>query len=65
MNKKDFWTLMFFDLISVLLIIECWCGLELALQCMCGWVIATLIAHIRILKNYVISYEFVQEDYTR
>ena len=65
MNKKDFWILMLFDFISVLLIIECWCGLELALPCMCGWVIVTLIVHICVLKNYVVSHCFVHEDYTR
>jgi hypothetical protein len=65
MNKKDFWTLMLFNFVSVILLIECWCGLELALQCMCVWVIVSLLVHIGILKNYVISYSFVREDYTR
>lgn len=65
MNKKDFWTLMFFDFISVLLIIECWCGLKLAAICMCGWFMLSLVVHICILKDYVISYSFVQEDYTK
>lgn len=52
MNKKDFLTLAIFNLGTLILLIEHWCGLELALPFMCVWTIISLIVHICVLKNY-------------
>lgn len=65
MNKKDFWTLVLFDLTSLILLIELLCGLELALFCFCAWTIISLIVHICVLKDYVIVHEFIRKDHTK
>ena len=53
MNKKDFWSLMACNLITVVLLIEHLCGLEKALECMALWTIVSMIIHIYILRDYV------------
>lgn len=53
MNKKDFWTLLICNFGVLVLLIEHLCGLELALNCMIGWCIISLLIHIHILKDYV------------
>ena len=53
MNKKDFWTLMIFNIVTVVLAIEHWCGLNLAFEIMLGWTFINLIAHICVLSDYI------------
>lgn len=65
MNKKDFWTLMICDIAVLVLLIEHWCGLELALPFMCVWTIISLIVHICVLKDYIFTFGFVKEDHTK
>ena len=65
MNKKDFWTLLIMNITSIILLIECWCGLELALWCLCAWTIISMVVHICVLKDYIFTFEFVKEDYTK
>lgn len=63
MNKKDFWSLMACNFVTLVLLLEHLAGLELALECMCIWTAASMLLHIHILKDYVnISIE-VEEDY--
>ncbi len=65
MNKKDFWILMLCNIISAILLVECFCGLEAAIWCLCGWSIISAATHICVLKDYAITYSFVQKDYTK
>jgi hypothetical protein len=65
MSKKDFWTLMFCNLVTVTLLIEHLCGLCLALEIMCIWTSISILAHISILRDYVKVSKFVHHDYTR
>ena len=53
MNKKDFLTLLVCNLASVVLLIEHFAGLELALTCLVGWTVISLIIHICVLWDYV------------
>lgn len=64
MNKKDFWTLIGCDIVVLILLIEHWCGLDLALECMCVTAIISALVHIHILRDYVIVNKFVRKDYT-
>lgn len=52
MNKKDFWTLVFCNLVTVTLLIERLFGLCLALECLHIWSIISLLVHINILRYY-------------
>jgi hypothetical protein len=61
MNKKDFWTLVLFNLGTLILLIEHFCGVELALSFMCGWTIISLIAHILVLKDYLFTVTIEEE----
>ena len=54
MNKKDFLKLILCDIVMILLLVEYWAGLELALPILCVWTIISLIVHIVILKDYAI-----------
>lgn len=65
MSKKDFWTLMFCNLVTVTLLIEHLCGLWLALEIMCIWTSISTLAYISILRDYVKVSKFVHRDYTR
>ncbi len=65
MNKKDFWTLLVMNLTSLILLIEHWCGLEAAIWVLCVWTAVSLITHIWVLRDYVVTYEFVREDYVK
>lgn len=65
MNRKDFWTLMIFDLTSLVLVIEHLCGLSLALECLCVWTVFSLIVHICVLRDYVVIPVFIREDHTK
>jgi hypothetical protein len=56
MNKKDFWTLMLFNIGTIILLMEHWCKLELAIYCLCVWTIISLIVHICVLRDYVRIY---------
>ncbi len=62
MNKKDFWTLMFCNFVTALLLIEHLSGLDIALECMCVWTIISMLIHIHILKDYVRISVFVKES---
>jgi hypothetical protein len=55
MNKKDFMTLIIYDIVTLLLLIEHLCGLELALALMCIWTMISMIAHISIFKDYIFA----------
>ena len=55
MNKKDFWSLISCDIGILILLIETYIGLELSLQCLCTWTIVSMIIHIIVLKDYVIT----------
>ena len=56
MNKKDFWTLVLFNLGIVVLLIEHLLGLTLALEIMIVWTMVSLIVNICVLRNYVHIY---------
>lgn len=62
MNKKDFWTLLLFNIPTALLAIEHWCGLELAFEFMLGWTLISLIAHICVLSKYA-KIVVIEEEY--
>ena len=61
MNKKDFRTLITFNLVTLILLVEHWCGLELALAFMCVWTIISLVVHIWVLKDYVFTVTIEEE----
>jgi hypothetical protein len=61
MNKKDFFTLMACNLTTLVLLIEHFCGMDLALECMCVWTVISMIIHIFVLRDYVIIHGYVQE----
>jgi hypothetical protein len=61
MNKKDFFTLMACNLTTLILLIEHFCGMDLALECMCVWTVISMIIHIFVLRDYVIIHGYVQE----
>jgi hypothetical protein len=61
MNKKDFWTLIIFNFVTLVLLIEHLCGLQLALPFMCVWTIMSLIVHICVLKDYVFTVTIEEE----
>jgi hypothetical protein len=62
MNKKDFLSLMFCDLVAVILLIEHYCKLDLAIWCLGGWTIASLLIHINILWKYIKPVITFEED---
>ena len=65
MQKKDFWTLVVCNLVTVILIIEHFCGMDLALEFMIGWQILNMIIHIYVLRDYArptITIEEIDED---
>ena len=65
MNKKDFWTLVLCNLVTVTLLIECLFGLCLSLECLCIWTLISLLIHIAILRDYIrvtIEVEDIVED---
>jgi hypothetical protein len=62
MDKKDFWSLMFCNLVTVTLLIEHLCGLCLALELMCIWSIISILIHISILRNYIKLITIIEED---
>lgn len=61
MNKKDFFTLMACNLTTLILLIEHFCGMDLALEYMCVWTAISMIIHIFILRDYVVIHGYVQE----
>jgi hypothetical protein len=61
MNKKDFFGLMFCNAVTLVLLLEHLCGLELALPFMCVWTIISLIVHICILKDYIFTVTIEEE----
>lgn len=61
MNKKDFFTLMACNLTTLILLIEHFCGMDLALECMCVWTVVSMIIHIFVLRDYIIIHGYVQE----
>ena len=61
MNKKDFWSLMLFDIVGSILLIEHLAGLEIALEMFLGWSLISFIVHACVLKDYVRI--TVEEDY--
>ena len=62
MNKKDFWTLVIMNVVSLILLIECCCGLETAICCLCVWTIISMIVHIWVLSFYVRLSIFIEEE---
>lgn len=62
MNKKDFWTLMACNFVTLILLVEHFCGLDLALECMCLWTAVSMIIHIYILRDYVRLSITVEEE---
>ena len=65
MNKKDFWTLMLCNIVSAILLVESFCGLEAAFYTLCIWSVISAVTHICVLRNYVITYSYVQKDYKK
>ena len=53
MNKKDFWTLMGCNFVTLTLLIEHLCGLDIALECLCVCTVISLIIHLYIFRDYV------------
>jgi hypothetical protein len=64
-NKKNLITSLTLNFVSLILLIEHWCGLEAAIYVLVGWTILSLIIHINILRDYVIVHKFVREDHTK
>lgn len=65
MQKKDFWTLMGCNIVTIFLLIEHFCHLQTALECLIIWQIFSLCLHIYILRDYVrlaISVEEIECD---
>lgn len=62
MNKKDFWTLMLCNLVTVTILIECLFGLCLSLKCFYIWTIISLLIHINVLRDYIKVTMEVEED---
>ena len=62
MNKKDFWFLMFCNLVTATLLIECLFGLCLSIECLCIWAVISLLIHINILRDYTKVTIEVEED---
>lgn len=61
MNKKDLFGLMLCNAVALILLIEHWCGLELALPIMCVWTIISLAVHIWVLKDYIFTVTIEEE----
>ena len=57
MNKKDFWYTVILNIVSIILLIEHWCGLELAIYFLGGWTVISLIVYINILRNYIVVHK--------
>jgi hypothetical protein len=64
-NKKNLITSLALNFVSLILLIEHWCGLEAAIYVLVGWTILSLIIHINILRDYIIVHKFVREDHTK
>lgn len=64
-NKKNLITSIALNFVSIILLIEHWCGLEAAIYVLVGWTIMSLIIHINILRDYVVVPTFGREDHTR
>jgi hypothetical protein len=64
-NKKNLITSLALNFVSIILLIEHWCGLEAAIYVLCGWTFLSLIIHINILRDYIVVPTFVREDHTR
>ena len=65
MQKKDFLMLMGGNLVTIILLIEHLCGMDLALEFMIGWQILNMIVHAYILRDYarpIIITEEIDED---
>lgn len=62
MNKKDFWTLMACNFVTLILLVEHLCGLDIALECMCLWTALSMTIHIYILRDYVRLSVVVEEE---
>lgn len=65
MQKKDFFMLMGCNLVTVVLLIEHLCGMDLALEFMIGWQMLNMIIHFFVLRDYarpIITVEEIDED---
>lgn len=62
MNKKDFWTLVACNFVTLILLVEHLCGLDIALECMCLWTALSMIIHIYILRDYARLSVVVEEE---
>lgn len=54
MRKMDLLYLLIFAIGEIVLLIETWIGLELAVEILTGWTIFALIAFIFIMRDYVV-----------
>ena len=61
MQKKDFWTLVVCNFVTVILLIEHLCSMDLALEFMIGWQMLNMIIHIHILRDYV-RFTVIEEE---
>lgn len=53
MNKKDFWLLMFCNAAAVVLLIQHFCKIPIAFECLCIWSTISMLIHIGILLDCV------------
>jgi hypothetical protein len=64
-NEKNLITSLALNFVSLILLIEHWCGLEAAIYSLLGWTILSLIIHTNILRDYIVVPTFVREDHTK
>lgn len=64
-NKKNLIISFVCCIITLILLIEYLCGLEIAIYCLCGWTMLSCIIHINMLRDYVVVHKFVKKDYTK
>ena len=58
MRKTDILYFILFAIPEIILLFETWAGLDVAVYCLAGWTILSLIGTICILKDYVITYSY-------
>ena len=60
MRKMDLLYLLIFAIGEIVLLIETWIGLELAVEILAGWTIFSLIAFIFIMRDYVVVHTYTE-----
>ena len=53
MNKKEFIALFTCNITTLILLIEHWCGIPLALESACIWGIISLLIQIYVLRDHI------------